>query len=94
MSCPDCGGLDVGDVVEHKMNTNVVGIVIGFMGSLVCLRVSPTLEILSFHEWELRLIADDTGPPTKAEEPIPDNVVVVDFTKKQDLRGAKPAGRA
>lgn len=94
MSCPDCDGLDVGDVVEHKMNTGVVGIVIGFMGSLAVIRTSPTLEVLSFHEWELRLIADDAEPPTKAEEPTPDNVVVVDFTKKQDLRGAKPAGRA
>ncbi len=94
MSCPDCGGLDVGDVVEHKMNTNVIGIVIGFMGSLAVIRTSPTLEVLSFHEWELRAIADDETPPAKAEEPPTDNVVYVDFTKKQDLRGAKPAGRA
>ncbi len=93
MSCPDCDGLDVGDVVEHKMNTNVVGIVIGFMGSLAVIRTSPTLEVLSFHECELRAIADDETPPSKAE-PAPDNVIVVDFTKKQDLRGAKPAGRA
>lgn len=90
MSCPECDGLELGDVVEHKMNTNVIGIVIGFMGSLAVIRTSPTLEVLSFHEWELRLIADDETPPTKAEEPIPG--VIINFADY--LRGAKPAGRA
>lgn len=88
MSCPDCGGLDVGDVVEHKMNTDVVGIVIGFMGSLVCLRVSPTLEIMSFHEWELRLVADEETPPAKIEP----TGVVINFADY--LRGVTPQGRA
>lgn len=90
MSCPDCGGIEVGDVVEHKMNTDVVGIVIGFMGSLAVIRTSPTLEVLSFHDWELRLIADETVPPTKAEEPTPG--VIINFADY--LRGAKPQGRA
>lgn len=89
MSCPDCGGIDVGDVVEHKMNADVVGIVIGFMGSLAVIRTSPTLETMSFHEWELRLVEDET-PPAKAEDPV--QGVVVNFADY--LRGVKPQGRA
>lgn len=90
MSCPDCGAIDVGDVVEHKMNTDVVGIVIGFMGSLAVIRSSPTLDVLSFHEWELRAIGEDETPPSKAEDPP--TGVIVNFADY--LRGAKPVGRA
>ncbi|PDS97556.1 hypothetical protein CO659_12915 [Rhizobium sp. S9] len=87
MSCPDCDCIEIGDVVEHKMNTNVFGIVIGFMGSIVIIRVSPTLDVLQFHEWELQVVDDDEiPPPQSAEQPVPDNVVQVDFTKKRRLR--------
>lgn len=89
MSCDECGAFDYGDVVEHKMNTNIFGIVIGFMGSLVCLRVSPTLEVLSFHEWELRLVEGNETPPAK-KEPTPG--VIVNFADY--LRSVKPQGRA
>ncbi|WP_170965864.1 hypothetical protein [Rhizobium sp. S9] len=69
------------------MNTNVFGIVIGFMGSIVIIRVSPTLDVLQFHEWELQVVDDDEiPPPQSAEQPVPDNVVQVDFTKKRRLR--------
>jgi hypothetical protein len=84
MSCPDCDCIEIGDVVEHKMNTNVFGIVIGFSGSLVIIRVSPSLEVLQFHEWELALMDNDDAPPAPAAE-IDDNVVQVDFTKGRDL---------
>ena len=96
MSCPECNSIELGDVVEHRMNTNVFGIVIGFSGSLVQIRVSPSLAIMSFHEWELELVENDElpPPPTKAEEQ-PSNVIAVDFTKPRDLRkSTKTAGEA
>jgi len=73
--------IGVGDVVEHKMNSDVFGIVIGFMGSLVAVRVSPTLATLWFHEWELQILQADQPENTPSEE---DNLV--DFTKAKELR--------
>lgn len=87
MSCPDCDCIEIGDVVEHKMNTNVFGIVIGFMGSIVIIRVSPTLDVLQFHEWELQVVDDDEIPPPDAAAisgAEDDNVI--DFTKERKLR--------
>lgn len=87
--------IGIGDVVEHKMNTNVFGIVIGFAGSVVYLRVSPSLAVLAFHEWELRLLEDDEYPEPPAQEAeggAQDNVI--DFTKAVDLRQAKTKGAA
>lgn len=88
MSCPDCDCIGIGDVVEHKMNTNVFGIVIGFSGSLISIRVSPSLNVLTFHEWELQICEDEDLPPlTAASEPVGDNVIQgVDFTKGRKLR--------
>ncbi len=84
MSCPDCNCIELGDVVEHKMNANVFGIVIGFMGSLVLIQVSPSLEVLQFHEWELDISDDgDDYVPIDAEDTT--NVVQVDFTKGRQL---------
>lgn len=76
----DCDCIGIGDVVEHKMNTNVFGIVIGFAGSVVYLRVSPSLATLAFHEWELRPM-DDDGEPEPDGGLEADNVVPVDFTR-------------
>lgn len=68
--------IGIGDVVEHKMNTRVFGIVIGFAGSVVYLRLSPSLAVASFHEWELRHIEDDDyQPPLADEADEQDNVV-------------------
>lgn len=79
----DCDCIRIGDVVEHKMNTNVFGIVIGFAGSLVYVRASPSLATLAFHEWELRLM-DDDGEPEPDEPAEQDNVI--DFTRAKELR--------
>lgn len=83
MSKPDEDFIGIGDVVEHKMNTNVFGIVIGFAGSVVYLRASPSLATLAFHEWELRLM-DDDGEPEPDEPAENDNVV--NFTRAKELR--------
>lgn len=83
--------IGIGDVVEHKMNTNVFGIVIGFAGSVVYLRVSPSLATLAFHEWELRPM-DDDGEPEPDGGLEADNVI--NFTKAVDLRKAKTKGAA
>lgn len=92
MSCPDCDCIGIGDVVEHKMNTNVFGIVIGFMGSIILIRVSPSLEVLQFHEWELDIVDDDDvpTPPVAAKQPVDDNVIQVDFTKRRPLKRNTP----
>lgn len=82
MSCAECNCIEVGDIVRHKMNAGVVGIVIGFSGSLIYIRVSPSLATLAFHEWELDLV-DDEAPPAPHVEA--DNVVHVDFTKGRVL---------
>lgn len=85
----------IGDVVEHKMNTNVFGIVVGGGGSLVYVRLSPTLETAIFHEWELRLVEDDEylEPEPGAAAPEEDSNVI-DFTRARDLRSAKTRGAA
>jgi len=83
----DDDNLSMGDVAEHKMNTSVFGIVVGFMGSFVGLRVSPSLDALWFHEFELRPLEDDEYTPPAKEAPAAkadDNVI--DFTKARELR--------
>jgi len=92
--CENCDCIREGDVVEHRMNTNVFGIVIGYSGSLVSIRVSPSLTTLHFHEWELRKVEGDEydGGETAEAQPINDNVI--DFTKAVDLRKAKAKGAA
>lgn len=79
-----CDCINIGDVVEHIMNTGVFGVVIGFAGSLLAIRTSPSLATLWFHEWELQPVEDDEidGGGSKAD--LPDNVV--DFTKAAKLR--------
>ncbi|QWY83256.1 hypothetical protein [Rhizobium phage RHph_X2_25] len=95
MSCPDCDCIGIGDVVEHKMNTDVFGIVIGFAGSLIYIRISTSLAVLAFHEWELQIVDDGDVPPKKDEEPTGDNVIKVDFTKGAKLRSdSKTKGAA
>ncbi|MBY5553766.1 hypothetical protein J0664_05855 [Rhizobium leguminosarum] len=97
MICPDCDCIGTGDIVQHKMNANVFGVVIGFMGTIVIIRVAPTLEVLQFHEWELDLVDDDDvpTPPTAAKQPVDDNVIEVDFTKRQIMtRKTKTEGAA
>lgn len=72
----------LGDVVEHRMNTNVFGVIIGFEGTLVSVRLSPSLAIVKFHEFELQTLGDDEYVPPVEDEG--DNVV--DFTKERALR--------
>jgi hypothetical protein len=78
-----------GDVVEHRMNTDVFGVVIGLEGSLVHVRLSPSLAVAKYHDCELRPIEDD-----EYREPEGGNVVRVDFTKREKLETAKPRGAA
>lgn len=84
MTCDCCDCINIGDTVEHKMNTRVFGIVIGEAGSLRYIRVSPSLAVMGFHEWELRLVDDEEYEPPVSDEV--GNVVRVDFTKGGALR--------
>lgn len=83
-------GFEYGDVVEHRMNTNVFGVVVGFQGSLVGVRVSPSLAVLWFHEFELQPEGIDDYEPDEPQQA--DNVI--DFTRAVDLRRAKTKGAA
>ena len=84
--CPDCDCFDYGDIVEHKMNTDVFGVVVGFMGSLVGVQVSPSLAVLWFQEFTLRHVdADEYHEPEGKEEPVA-SADIIDFTKARDLR--------
>lgn len=78
----------VGDVVEHRMNTNVFGIVIGMAGSLRYVRVSPSLAAMAFHEWELQLVDDyEDDDPLPAMENMPKaESNVINFTAAKKLR--------
>ncbi|RJG46544.1 hypothetical protein [Mesorhizobium sp. DCY119] len=88
---PEDEFFELGDVVEHKMNTSVFGIVIGFAGSLVYIRVSPSLAVLAFHEWELHRVENDEFHGGGSG----DNVIPVDFTKKVRLdKNTKTKGAA
>lgn len=86
--CPDCGGplIREGAVVEHRMNTDVFGVVIGFMGSLVGVRVSPSLAVMWFHEFELRAVEDDEFDGGAKEEPPVAADNIIDFTRSRELR--------
>ena len=91
----DDDNLNMGDVAEHKMNTDVFGIVVGFMGSFVGLRVSPSLDVLWFHEFELRPLEDDEYTPPAKEAPVARTDNVIAFTKAQKLRAnSKTKGAA
>lgn len=81
---PDCDCIHEGDVAEHIMNPDVFGVVIGFMGSLVGLRVSPSLNVLWFHGFELRPVSDGEPEPEPDEPAEADNVI--DFTRVKELR--------
>lgn len=85
--------LDYGDFVEHICNTSVCGVVIGVEGSLVTVRLSPSLVVRQFHQVELRLLPEgDEYHDGEDVEKQSDNVI--DFTRAVDLRNAKAKGAA
>ena len=88
--CDGCDCFRYGDVVEHRMNTNVFGVVVGFMGSLVGIQVSPSLDVLWFHEWTLRLLDDDDEyePPAAQEADNVVNIADYKLTAASKTRGA------
>lgn len=87
--------ISIGDVVEHRMNTDVFGIVVAYEGSLLHVRLSPSLALVKFHEFELRLVEDDEYVPDPKEAPIGENVIPVDFTKRTKLtKNSKTGGAA
>lgn len=75
-----------GDVVEHKMNTNVFGMVMGFEGSLVIVRLCPSLDIDSFHDFELQLADFDEFEEPTPYDPEKGGAEVINFTEAKALR--------
>ena len=75
-----------GDFVEHKANVNIFGVVIGFEGSLVVVRLAPSLLTAKFHEYELQAMESDEFEPVADEQD--------DFTNVVDLATARAKGNA
>lgn len=81
--------LNLGCLVQHIMNPAIVGVVIGYEGSLVLVRLA-NMKIVKLHEYELTAAGETVeGEPEEADD---DNVI--DFTKARDLRTAKTQGAA
>lgn len=80
----------IGDVVQHKMNPDVFGMVIGFAGSVVSVRLCPTLAVVMYHDFELEFVPEFTSADGAAAQ----NVIRVDFTKKRKLEDIEPSGTA
>lgn len=94
--CPDCGEplLHEGGFAHHVLNPEVFGIVVGFSGSLVFLRLAD-MTTVSFQEYEVRPCeAEFGGDPGAKEEPPVASADIIDFTKAADLRRAKMRGAA
>lgn len=64
----DCVFFDYGDAVQHKLNPDVWGIVIGDadFGRRYTVRLAPTLTVVEFHGVELELLGDE--PSEKPSE--------------------------
>lgn len=83
----------MGDWVQHKANTNVFGVVVGYEGSLIGVRLSPSLATAWFHEFELEPLEGEADEP-EPEEAGEGESNVIDFTRAVDLRRAKAKGAA
>ncbi len=83
----ECTYFDEGDWVESRLNPNIRGIVVSNadFGRYVNVQLVGSLEIRPFFAVTLRHAPEGRTPPGTAE-PLPDNVVRVDFTKPRDLR--------
>ncbi|MGR9056042.1 hypothetical protein ACU8NH_09050 [Rhizobium leguminosarum] len=93
MSAPecdcDCVEFGEGEWVESRLNPNTFGIVIGEadFGRFYHVQLAGSLEIRTFYAVTLRhMDLPDGEPPLAAKQPVADNVVQVDFTKKRRLR--------
>jgi hypothetical protein len=87
-SC-DCEYFSEGDWVESKLNPNTFGIVVGEsdFGRFYHVQLVGSLEIRQMHAVTLQhMDLPDDGPPLAAKQPVADNVVQVDFTKKRRMR--------
>lgn len=93
--CPDCGEplLHEGGFAHHVLNPEVFGIVVGFSGSLVFLRLAD-MTTASFQEYEVVAYDPDDADPGAKEEPPVASADIIDFTKAADLRRAKMRGAA
>jgi len=91
-ACGEC--FDYGDVVEHKMNASIFGIIIAFSGSLVTIRTAPHLATLTFQEFELQHRDEFEDAPAAQQEDLPDNVIKVDFRGRSPKGDTKTEGAA
>ncbi|MBY3263834.1 hypothetical protein HFO15_19600 [Rhizobium laguerreae] len=85
----DCEYFSEGDWVESKLNSNVFGIVVGEsdFGRYYHVQLADTLEIRAMYGVTIRhMDVQDDEPPVAAKQPVADNVIQVDFTKRRPLK--------
>ena len=94
----DCEYFSEGDWVESKLNSSVFGIVVGEadFGRYYHVQLAGTLEIKPFHAVTIRhMDVQQDEPPVAAKQPVDDNVIQVDFTKRRTMtRKTKTEGAA
>lgn len=94
----DCVEFEEGDWVESKLNSNIFGIVVGEadFGRYYQVQLAGTMEIKPFHAVTIQHMGvHEDGPPTAAKQPVADNVIPVDFTKRRTMtRKTKTEGAA
>lgn len=83
----DCSFFEYGDWVEFRLNVDVFGIVIGadIHGLIYAVQLAGSGRVQNFHGVTLQHMEADDLPPGK-EDPLPDNIIPVDFTKAKELR--------
>lgn len=89
----DCVEFEEGDWVESKLNSNVFGIVVGEadFGRYYQVQLVGTMEIRAMHGVTIRhMDVQQDEPPVAAKQPVDDNVIQVDFTKRRPLKRNTP----
>ena len=88
--------IEEGDWVEHKLNPQIFGIVIGTSGLFMTVQIVGSLAIQAFHEATLRYapwLDPEFGDEKSPESTDESNVI--DFTKAREVqRDTKTEGAA
>ncbi|PKA40415.1 hypothetical protein CWR43_27940 [Rhizobium sullae] len=83
----DCVHFEFGDFVRSRQNPNLTGQIIGErnFGDEYMVRLADGASTIWWHAIEIEH-DPEAYPPQDAEQPLPDNVIPVDFTKGRALR--------
>lgn len=83
-----CVHFEFGDYVRSTQNPHLTGQVIGERnwGDEYMVRLTDGASTIWWHSIEIEHDLDAYPPPQEGEQPLPDNVVKVDFTKGGRLK--------